>query len=167
MTTPQGHTGPTPPALSAEQLRAQVAALAEQVRALGNGYAPAYNGPPSLAGEPTGAAEHEAPGPPSGEESLTERSSRLLAGVIAMADLAAAEIRASAEREAADIRERASAAIREADEALERYRQALEGLAGETEHVERAITGLREQAHALDEERRAIEAALRAVRDRR
>jgi hypothetical protein len=172
MTTPQGHPGqeplaplreaPPPRGPADADLRMQIEALAEQVRRLANGPGAALavditSDPPS----PPQPAPEQPPG-----ESLTDRSNRLLGEVLAMAELAAAEIRAAAELEANDIRERAGAAIREADEALERYRQALGGLAVETERIERAIAALAEQARALDDERRAIEEALRAARRR-
>jgi hypothetical protein len=172
MTTPQGHPGQEPPAPLREapaprgpadaDLRMQIAALAEQVRRLASGSGPA------LAAEPTGAVADDPASPPAPApgESVTDASNRLLGEVVAMAELAAAQIRAAAEREANDIRERAGAAIREADEALERYRQALGALAVETERIEAAIAALAEQGRALDEERRAIESALRAVRGR-
>jgi hypothetical protein len=176
MTTPQGdpeqeplaplREAPPPRGPADADLRMQIEALAEQVRRLANGPGPA------LVTEPTGADAVDPPSPPQPPpqqppgESLTDRSNRLLGEVLAMAELAAAEIRAAAELEANDIRERAGAAIRQADEALERYRQALGGLAVETERIERAIAALAEQARALDEERRAIEKALHAVRRR-
>jgi hypothetical protein len=176
MTTPQGHPEQEPlaPVRAAPPARGpadadlprQIAALAEQVRRLANGPGPALVTEPSGAGaDNPPSAPQPPPEQPSGE-SLTDRSNRLLGEVLAMAEVAAAEIRAAAELEANDIRERAGAAIREADEALERYRQALGGLAVETERIERAIAALAEQGRALDEERRAIEQALRAVRRR-
>jgi hypothetical protein len=177
MTTPQGYPEQEPPAPPLREappprgpadadLRMQIEALADQVRRLAHGSGPA------LATEPTGAVAYDPPSPPQPApepppgESLTNRSNRLLGEVLAMAELAAAEIRAAAEREANDIRERAAAAIHEADQALARYRQALGGLAAETERIEAAIAALAEQGRALDEERRAIERALRDARRR-
>jgi hypothetical protein len=206
---------------SSDELRAKVAALADQVRALANGSHPVLgdaaavsaaqrraapspqeaegvtgahparsNGPqtfvraePGRAGEEetvaraepgrAGAAEtvaHEQPRPAQAAaaavEEFAELSGRLLETVIDTAELAAAEIRAGAEREAADIRERADAAIGEADAALDRYREALAALAVETERIERSITALREQAHALEEERRRVDVAIDLLRRR-
>jgi flagellin-like hook-associated protein FlgL len=99
-------------------------------------------------------------------EEFAELSGRLLEAVIDTAELAAAEIRAGAEREAADIRERADAAIGEADAALARYREALAALAVETERIEHSITALREQAEALEVERARVDAAIDVLRRR-
>jgi hypothetical protein len=176
------HAPPESPAreLSNEELRAKVAALAEQVRQLGNGnhqmpeWRPAPPAKPDLdviASEPGGAAggvQHGAAGssdPGAGEpEEMAQQSSRLLATVIETAELAAAEIRAGAEREAADIRQRASAAVDEAKAALARYREALGALHGETERVEHSIAALREQTLALEADRANIDAAVELLR---
>ena len=193
---------------SPEQLRAKVAALADQVRALANGRHPALGAAPAPApGEPGAAPRtHEEDGvageqtPPTSDhetlagaqqpasdeadavagveptrvpaeeaaavEEFAYLSGRLLEAVIDTAELAAAEIRASAEREAADIRERADAAIGEADAALARYRQALAALSVETERIELSVAALREQARALEEERGRVDAAIEVLRRR-
>lgn len=189
MTTPGAHPEPQPasPAreaareLSHEQLRHEVEALAEQVRGLGNGAAtpsppvPPPPRPPRT--QPAPAAEplaqdsdrppraQPAPAPPA--EPLAQHSDRLLADVIAMAELAAAEIRASAERDAARMRARTRETLGEAEAALERHGQALAALGAETDRIEQAIAGLRAQARALEVERRRIDEALEAARRRR
>jgi hypothetical protein len=147
--------------------------------------AAAHPGPPppdvaSLPAAAPPAAEHD-------EQSIAERTSRLIASVIAMAERAAEQILESAEREAAAIRaggsgERAPADRRTADrpapprsepdvasprsglDLLERQRQALEALAAESDRIEAATERLREQAHALDAERRRLDEAIAAAR---
>ena len=193
---------------SPEQLRAKVAALADQVRALANGRHPALGAAPApTPADPSAAprtreeegvadeqtprafapetlARGEQPGSdkadavagveparvPAEEAAAAEEfaylSGRLLEAVIDTAELAAAEIRASAEREAADIRERADAAIGEADAALARYREALAALSVETERIELSVAALREQAQALEEERGRVDAAIEVLRRR-
>jgi len=173
---------------SNEELRAKVAALAEQVRQLGNGSHPmpewrparrvprdggaVASDPGAGAGAParSGAAASD-PGAGGGgaassgaAEQLAQQSSRLLATVIQTAELAAAEIRAGAEREAADIRERAAAAVGEANAALMRYREALAALHGEAERIERSVSALREQTLALEADRANIDAAVELLR---
>jgi hypothetical protein len=183
--------------LSNEELRVKVAALAEQVRQLGNGSHPMPEWRPaqavpgdrdpvpsdrgggpdpgvaSAAGDPaphlpqSSGDRSTEPGEPSsagGSADLAQQNSRLLAAVIETAELAAAEIRASAEREAAGIRERAATAVGEANAALARYREALGALHGETEWVERSIVALREQTRALEIDRANIDAAVELLR---
>ena len=195
-TTPE-HNPPAavqPPAgsaardLSNEELRAKVAALAEQVRQLGNGSRPmpewrparrvardsgaaaSETGPaqgspaPARSGTAAGDASAGAPAGSGVAEELAKHSSHLLATVIETAELAAAEIRAGAEREAADIRERAAAAVGEAKAALVRYREALAALQGETERIERSVSALREQTLALEADRANIDAAVELLR---
>ena len=125
---------PQTPPISGEALRLEVAALADQVRALGR------NG------------------------SAARDDDRLLEGVIAMAELAAAEIRAGAERAAAEIRIRAGHAIADADAAIERHARALAKLATETARVEKEIAALRARTRELEEQRARVEAALEATR---
>jgi polyhydroxyalkanoate synthesis regulator phasin len=174
--------------LSPEQLRAKVAALAEQVRQLGNGSHSAVAVAPAVAvadngdarvsepaadgaahvSEPAAGGDAPASEPAAdGAEEFARHSGRLLDAVIETAELAAAEIRAGAEREAAEIRERADAAIGEADAALARYREALAALSKETERIERAVDALREQARTLEAERAQIDTALDLLRRRR
>jgi len=125
---------PQTPPISDEALRLEIAALAEQVRALGrNGGAP-------------------------------KDDDRLLAGVIAMAELAAAEIRAAAERKAAEIRVRAGHVIADADAAIERHARALAELATETARLEEEIAALRARTQDLEEQRARVDAALDAGR---
>jgi hypothetical protein len=126
------------------------------------------------------AAEHD-------EQPIAERTSRLIANVIATAERAAEQILESAEREAAVIRagttaDHAPADRRTADrraparsepevaspqgelDALERQREALEALAAETDRIEAAIERLREQTRVLDAERRRLYEAIAAAR---
>jgi len=222
--TPEQGLPPGAQEPSSEELRAKVAELADQVRALANGSHPILGeraapvvaqrsavpipeepegvsgaehagvegaeparstGPQAVVGaEAGGAVEDEAaagaePGredragsvaqadaAAAAVEEFAELSRRLLEAVIDTAEIAAAEIRAGAKREAADIRERADAVIGEADAALARYREALGALAVETERIERSITALREQAVALEEERRRVDLAIDVLRRR-
>jgi hypothetical protein len=178
--------GPAARDLSNEELRAKVAALAEEVRQLGNGSYPmpewrparraprdhgaaasdpgAGSGVPGRSGVAAGDPGAGGPASPGLAEELAKHSSRLLATVIETAELAAAEIRAGAEREAADIRERAAAAVDEAKAALVRYREALGALQGETELIERSVSALREQTLALEADRANIDAAVELLR---
>jgi len=150
----------------------RVAELAEQVRALANGGRTARGATPST--ELPRAPEDERIAievrPPAAEagrvDPLAEHRRRVLASVIETAELAAAEIRFGAQREAAEIRQRADAAIGEADAVLARYREAVVALTVETERIELSIAALREQAHVFEEERRAIDAALELLRRR-
>jgi hypothetical protein len=172
---PPAATQPPPRArareLSNEELREKVAALAEQVRQLGNGSQPMPELRPARrlpqdggsAASGPGAEVDGSPGPAVADE-LAQHSSRLLASVIETAELAAAEIRAGAEREAADIRERAAAAVGEAKAALERHREALGALQSETERIERSVAALSEQTLALEAERANIDAAVELLR---
>jgi hypothetical protein len=195
MTTPgstpeQGLPG-SAQAPSPAELRAKVAALADQVRALANGGHPALGDAPVMArtdpsrapssDELQGVSGDEPPRPREARveppraqaddnaaavEEFAYLSGRLLESVIDTAELAAAEIRASAEREAADIRGRADAAIGEADAALARYREALTALAVETERIELSIVALREQAETLEQERGRVDVAIEVLRRR-
>ncbi|HEY1774814.1 MAG TPA: hypothetical protein VGG41_01530 [Solirubrobacteraceae bacterium] len=155
--------------LSGDDLHARVAELAEQVRRLANGsHAAEGAAPPSV---PSAAAVSNGYRGASASETITtdeftRQSGRLLRTVLETAELAAAEIRAGAEREAAGIRERTAAAIGEADAALERYGEALAALSIETERIETAVAALREQALALEAERAQIDSALKLLRRR-
>jgi hypothetical protein len=134
----------------------------------------------SLPAAAPAAAEHD-------EQPIAERTGRLIANVIAMAERAAEQIVESAEREAAAIRagttaEHAPADRRTADrraparsepdvaspqgelDGLERQREALEALASETDRIESAIQRLREQVRVLDAERRRLYEAIAAGR---
>jgi hypothetical protein len=144
-----------------------VAELAEQVRRLANGsHLPDGADPAAAAaGVSNGGASAGDPAAGASEE-FARQSGRLLQAVIENAELAAAEIRAGAEREAAGIRDRAAATIGEADAALERYREALSALSTETERIKNAVAALREQAVTLEAERAQIDAALDLLRRR-
>jgi hypothetical protein len=178
-----------------DELRAKVAALADEVRALANGRHPLLGDAPAMTpaapsaaprsddaqrvageerprphepetGAPVEAPRAQADSATAAVEEFAYLSGRLLETVIDTAELAAAEIRAGAEREAADIRERADAAIGEADAALARYREALAALAVETERIELSILALREQAQTLEEERGRVDVAIEVLRRR-
>lgn len=149
--------------LSDEELRAKVAELAEQVRRLADGRAPELEHRTPAGENGFGPA---APRPPQADD-LAERNRGLLSTVIETAELAAAEIRAAAEREAATIRERAQSAIGDADRALARYGEALEALSAERERIERSASELRAQAVALEADRELIDAALELLKQRR
>jgi hypothetical protein len=94
-------------------------------------------------------------------ETFAERSSHLVESVVTLAELAAVEIRASAEVEAAAVR--ASSAERTAASStgqlvvlLERQRNMLAALAAQTERLEQAAAVLRAQIRALEAEREHI-----------
>jgi hypothetical protein len=102
-------------------------------------------------------------------ESFEQRSRRLISSVVKLAELAAVEIRASAELEAAAIRARTSEQL-SAPSAnhlaalLERQRQMLAALAAQTERVERAAGVVRAQIRALEAERDHIQGLLESSR---
>lgn len=192
---------------SAQDLRRQVAILAEQVRRLGDSAAagseagdteilpapppprprrttvvqPAVATParavdppaPAVAGAfaspaPADAATAQAPSNAAGD-TLSDRSSRLIASVISLAELAAAEIRTSAELEAAMIRARSAeqAGTATTDHLLtllERQRRMVAGLAEQTERLDQASAVLRAQIRALEAERQHIHEVLAASR---
>jgi hypothetical protein len=110
----------------------------------------------------------EAPSVEQGE-SFEHRSRRLISSVINLAELAAVEIRTSAELEAAAIRARSSERLSapSADHLaalLERQRQMLSALAAQTERVERAAGVVRAQIRALEAERDHIDRLLESLR---
>jgi hypothetical protein len=142
--------------------------------------------------QPDVAAAPAAPEPAAGhdEAPIAERTSRLIASVIAMAERAAEQIRESAEREAASIRAGTAGDLASADrpgpdlappqrgapdlaasqtglDVLEHQRQALAALAAETDRIEAATEGLRAQARALDAERQRLYEAIGAARRNR
>jgi hypothetical protein len=142
--------------------------------------APAHHGPPEPAVAAAPAGEHD-------EQSIAQRTSRLMASVIETAERVAEQIRESAEREAARIRAGAMSEPPAADsrvldfpgsrdcspdlaaseaglEVLERQRQALAALAAESEGIEAATEFLRAQARALDAERQRLDEAIGAAR---
>jgi hypothetical protein len=125
------------------------------------------------------------------EEPIAERTSRLIASVLAMAERAAEQIRERAEHEAAAIRANAAgdhvpedrptpdfaasppsgasdlAASQTGLDVLERQRQALAALAAETDRIEAATERLRAQARAVDAERQRLYEAIAAARRNR
>jgi hypothetical protein len=156
--------------------------------AYGRSAAAAHPGPqqPDVAAVPTTPAPAAGPD----EEQIAERTSRLIASVIAMAERAAEQIRDSAEREAASIRSGTAGDLAPADrprpdlaaqqrgaldlaasqtglDVLERQRQALAALATETDRIEAATERLRAQARALDAERQRLYEAIGAARRNR
>jgi hypothetical protein len=109
---------------------------------------------PVAAGSEPAAEAVRAPGE---GESFAEHSSRLVESVIALAELAAIEIRASAEVEAAAIRARSherlsSPATTQILTLVERQRRMLEALAAQTGRLEQAGAVIRAQIRALEAE---------------
>ncbi len=101
------------------------------------------------------------PGAAGESETFAEHSSRLVASVVTLAELAAIEIRASAEVEAATIRARSSERLSTPTTShllmlLERQRHMLAALSAQTERVEQAGAVLRAQIRALEAEREHI-----------
>jgi len=99
------------------------------------------------------------------QETFAQRSSRLVASVVTLAELAAVEIRASAEIEAAAIRSQASAHRAAPTTShllvlLERQRQMLAALSLQTDRLEQAGAVLRAQILALEAEREHIVALI-------
>ena len=142
--------------------------------------------------QPDVAPTPAAPEPAAGHDEalIAERTSRLIASVIAMAERAAEQIRESAEHEAASIRAGTAGDLASADrpgpdlapsqrgapdlaasqtglDVLEHQRQALAALAAETDRIEAATEGLRAQARALDAERQRLYEAIGAARRNR
>ncbi len=122
--------------------------------------------PPQAAGKTPLAGETP---PGSVGETLAERHARLIASVVALAELAAVEIRTSAEVEAATIRARASEQLSESTinhlvTLLERQRRMIEALAAQTDRLEGAGAILRAQIRALDAERQHIYEILATTR---
>ena len=139
--------------------------------------------------QPDVAPTPAAPEPAAGRDEalIAERTGRLIASVIAMAERAAEQIRESAEREAASIRAGTTGDLASADrpgpdlapsqrgapdlaasqtglDVLEHQRQALAALAAEADRIEAATEGLRAQARALDAERQRLYEAIGAAR---
>ena len=115
------------------------------------------SGPPTKAG-----SQSEPKRPPSAaRETFAQRSSHLVESVVTLAELAAVEIRAGAEVEAAAVRAR-SADKRSAPSTghlqilLERQRNMLAALAEQTERLEQAAGVLAAQIRALEAEREHI-----------
>lgn len=96
-----------------------------------------------------------------GADTFAERSSRLVASVVALAELAAIEIRTGAEIEAAALRAQSLVRPNEPSTShllalLERQRHMLAALAAQTDRLERAAAVLRAQISALEAEREHI-----------
>ena len=103
-------------------------------------------------------------------ESFAEHSSRLVESVIALAELAAIEIRAGAEVEAAAIRARsherlASPATVQMLTLVERQRRMLEALAAQTDRLEQAGAVIRAQIRALEAEHEHLSEIVAAARE--
>lgn len=107
-----------------------------------------------------GEQQRESPAPALiADQGLAERSDRLVESVITLAEMAAAEIRASARLQAAAIRAGASGrltapATSEVLMLLDRQRRMLSALSAQTERLERNAAVVRAQIRALDAERR-------------
>jgi hypothetical protein len=112
--------------------------------------------------EPAPQSEPEPePAPPAARETFAERSSHLVESVVTLAELAAVEIRASAEVEAAAVRARSAEKLSASSTGhlltlLERQRNMLAALAAQTERLEQAAAVLRAQIRALQAEREHI-----------
>lgn len=174
---------------AALDLRRQVAVLADQVRQLGGGTGRAAESseqgdattavetalpPPPRPRAPAAAAAEAGPAAPeqptvSAAETFADRSSRLIESVITLAELAAVEIRAGAELEAAAIRERAAErgrapATSQLLALLERQRQMLAALSAQTDRLDEAGAVVRAQIRALEAEREHIQELVDAAR---
>ncbi len=142
---------------------------------------PVAQEPPSEPAVQTPAAEGGGGGEPGVEgggtreggggegDTFADRSSRLVGSVLALAELAAIEIRTGAEIEAAAIRARSRERLNEPSTShllalLERQRHMLAALAAQTERLERAGAVLRAQIGALEAEREHIAEMLESGR---
>jgi hypothetical protein len=122
----------------------------------------ARRGPVAHAGESARAGE-------GGGTTFADRSSTLVASVVALAELAAIEIRTGAEIEAAAIRAQSRERVNEPSTShllalLERQRLMLAALAAQTDRLERAGAVLRAQIRALEAEREHISEMLESGR---
>jgi hypothetical protein len=137
---------------AAPELRAQIAALAEQVRRLAE--AQAAKRPCGVA-EPHASGAQGEPYPPPAELTIP-RPDPLAVDIIAMAERAAAEIRETAQREAERIQsarpERPRAAVTDLLGILRRQGAAISVLDAEIERLAQTVEGLRAQARALEAE---------------
>jgi uncharacterized coiled-coil protein SlyX len=147
----EARVSPTPP-----DLEQRIAALAAQVRTL----AQRFTGVPP---ESSAAGAAHPPSQVHGPDAASKASSPSRAGstgitnaIVAAAEAAAGEIRASAEREAQLIRATADrgpiGSISALRDTLARQRETLAGLAAETTRVERSAAILRAQVRALEAE---------------
>ncbi|MGA3361515.1 MAG: hypothetical protein ABSD82_05750 [Solirubrobacteraceae bacterium] len=101
---------------------------------------------------------------------FADRSSQLVASVVALAELAAIEIRTGAEVEAAAIRAQTSERASTANTAhlvvlLERQRRMLAALVAQTERMQRAGAVIRAQIVALEAEREHLQEVLATGRN--
>lgn len=143
------YVDPDSPA-AGRDLEAQIAALAGQVRRLGERLG---------GGALTGARTSRA--------SVLGTKERLAAEMLATAESVADEIRASAEREAQRIREGAisetNAHFTSLQSMIASQRDTLAALASEIGHLELSATAMRAQARALDAQLAAVAQALSAA----
>jgi len=138
-TTDTSETTPDndPPGAGSPELRAQIAALAEQVRRLRVREVPAASAAPV-----TGARD----------EPLVPGDDAPSIDVIAMAERAASEIREAARLAAERIRAERPAPTGDLAALLRRERATLALLAAETERIEQSVEALRSQVRALEAE---------------
>ena len=128
----------------------------------------AHGGESARAGEGAPAGEGARAGE-GGGTTFADRSSTLVASVVALAELAAIEIRTGAEIEAAAIRAQSRERLNEPSTShllalLERQRLMLAALAAQTDRLERAGAVLRAQIRALEAEREHISEMLESGR---
>jgi hypothetical protein len=128
--------------------------------------APTFEREPVTADEESRAPESAAD---QGADTRAERSNSLVASVLTLAELAAVEIRANAEVQAAEIRARSGEQISAQSATrllalLERQRLMLAALTAQTDRLEQAGRVLRAQIRALDAERQHIQDVLAASR---
>ncbi len=117
--------------------------------------------PPADPPAPAPTSAPASTGAPTAGETFAQTSSRLIASVVTLAELAAVEIRASAEVEAAAIRTRAAERLSASTSAqllalLERQRNMLAALSSQTDRLEQSAAVLRAQVAALEAEREHI-----------
>jgi hypothetical protein len=164
------------PSPAAPGLEQQIAALAAQVRNLGVRLAAGAGGRNPGRGElpdappPRRSAEAAPAQDTTAEQAVIERLRTTAvpsARILAMAEAAAAEIRANATLEAERIREAAANASRERLTALleivARQSDGVAALSAELDRVEASTAALRAQANALDSELQGMLVALSSV----
>jgi chromosome segregation ATPase len=151
-------TSSDPAASGQRDLEAQIAALAAQVKRLGERLGGAPAGVSRLRG-----ARGRVPAPQA-EQPRPKTDETLSAGLLASAESVAAEIRASAEREAQRIRDGAkldtSAQIAGLRAMIAGQRNTLAALSAEIGHLEHSATMMRSLARGLEAELQAIDQAL-------
>jgi len=128
-------------------LEAQVAALAAQVRRLGERLAP-----------------NEVPASPPAPDGTSSAKGLLNERVLAAAEAVAAEIRADAEREAERIRSgaqlQAARQIEQLRAMVAQQREAVATLVREAEQLEQSVAAIRAQADTLDAELLALDESI-------